>query len=99
MATDLLKRIARIPVLGRTLLMGFRLRSGMSYARMPVRHFAAWLFTSREYTNYTYSLSETNRRYLAAFVAQVTPASYAEAGIGVAFKRPDLASPSERARA
>ena len=66
-------------MLGRTLLMGFRLRSGAIYASAPAKHFIAWLFTSREYTNYTYALTEINRRYLAAFVAQVTPASYADA--------------------
>ena len=79
MATAFLRRLVRVPVLGRALLLGFRLKSGLSYASAPVRHFFVWLVTSREYTNYTYGLSEINRRYLAAFVAQVTPASYAEA--------------------
>ena len=79
MTTSFLRRIAKTPVLGRTLLMGLRLRSGMSHASTPVKHFIAWLFTSREYTNYTYALSRINRRYLAAFVAQVTSASYADA--------------------
>jgi predicted O-methyltransferase YrrM len=38
-----------------------------------VRH---WLIHSREHTNYTYHLTDLNRRYLIAFVAHITEQSY-----------------------
>ncbi|MQA59936.1 MAG: class I SAM-dependent methyltransferase [Actinophytocola sp.] len=34
-----------------------------------------WLFTSREHTNYTYELTERNRRHLAWYIAAVTGAA------------------------
>lgn len=36
----------------------------------------SWLLTSREYTNFTYDLTGLNKRYLAAFVSQVTAVDY-----------------------
>lgn len=67
-----LKRLAHIPVIGRALLLLFRFKSGLSYASGPAKYFVTWLFSSKEYTNYTYDLDEINKRYLAAFVAHVT---------------------------
>jgi predicted O-methyltransferase YrrM len=44
-----------------------------------LRRYVTWLFTSREFTNYTYDLSERNLRHLAAFVSEVTGVDYAKA--------------------
>lgn len=76
---SLLKRLAYTPFIGRVLLLLFRFKSGLSYARRPVKYFVTWLFTSREYTNYTYDLDETNKRYLAAFVSHVAGIAYENA--------------------
>ena len=51
--TPVLRRIARVPFLGRGLLFWYRLGSGLSATREPALSFLSWLFTSREYTNYT----------------------------------------------
>lgn len=57
----------------------YRFLTGLRYAKGPVKHFVLWLFTSREFTNYTYDLTDVNKRYMAAFVSHVTGAGYAEA--------------------
>lgn len=75
----LLSRLTYTPLLGRVLLFFFRIISGLRYARQPVKYFIIWLFASKEYTNYTYDLDETNTSYLAAFVSQVTGIGYRDA--------------------
>jgi len=59
--------------------MAHRLRTGLAYARGPVCNFASWLFTSKEHTNFTYDLTDLNKRYLAAFVSQVAGVDYVRA--------------------
>lgn len=67
-----LRQIGSIPVLGRALVLLFRLKSGISVAKQPALNFLRWLFRSREYTNYTYDLTPLNKSYLACMVAEVT---------------------------
>lgn len=64
--------ILRVPVLGRSWIAFRRLTTGVSYYRKPLADLATWLVRSRETTNFTYDLDELNKRYLAAFVAQIT---------------------------
>jgi hypothetical protein len=75
----LLKRLAATPGLGRALLVPYRLAGALPYVARPVSHLARWLITSREYTNYSYDLTDLNVRYLTAFVSQVSGVSRAEA--------------------
>lgn len=73
-----LKRVlSRIP-LGRVMMIPLRLKIAMNHLGHPMRELAVWLVSSREYTNFTYDLDAINRRYLAAFVAQVTHKPYPE---------------------
>ena len=65
------RRLARLPIIGPAVIAGVKLRIGFSFARNPTRQFAAWFIGSREYTNFTYNLTELNRRHLASFVTQV----------------------------
>ena len=64
--------IFKLPVIGRLLLMGYRLAIALRYFKKPVLSLGAWLVRSREVTNFSYDLELLNIRYLAAFCAQIT---------------------------
>ncbi len=70
-------RIAKTPVLGPVLLTFYRARIAWAYYRGPLFRLVKWLFRSRELTNFTYDLDETNQRYLAAMIADVTGREFA----------------------
>lgn len=55
----------------RWLVMPIRLRTAFSYYWRHLLKIGHWIFSSREHTNFTYHLSDLNRRYLACFVAKV----------------------------
>ena len=64
-------RIARIPILGRTLVTIYRAKIALAYLYTPLAHFVRWLFTSKEITNFTYHLDENNKRYLASMTSDI----------------------------
>ncbi len=66
------RSLAQTPVLGRFLLLLFRAKTGFGYFLRPLGNFFRWLFVSRETTNFTYDLEETNKQYLASLIADVT---------------------------
>ena len=70
-------RVARIPVVGRTLLTLYRAKHVLAYLRAPLANSLRWIVTSNETTNFTYDLSELNRRYLASLVADILNLDYA----------------------
>ena len=53
--------------------------SGIEAATRPARYFLTWLIRSREYTNFTYHLTQRNKAHLACFVAEVTGITYERA--------------------
>lgn len=53
----------------RWLLVPLRLRTALSYYWRPLANMGHWLFASREHTNFTYHLTDLNRRYLARFLS------------------------------
>ena len=53
------------------ILLTFRAKIVLGYLRTPVVNALGWLFESREITNFTYDLDETNRRYLICTIADV----------------------------
>ena len=63
----------------RLALMPYRYWTARRYVTRPLRDVRRWVFTSREFTNYTYDLTVYSRRCLAAFVASITGASTEEA--------------------
>lgn len=72
-----LKRVAaNAPMVGRFLRVLYKLQIALQYISGLIKEVAIWLFKSGELTNFTYDLEETNKRYLAAFVAQVTQTPY-----------------------
>lgn len=72
-------KLIRLPVLGRVLLFLFRILIVLNHLKTNLFGTISWLFKSNEATNFTYSLTSLNRRYLAAFLSQVTGAQIAEA--------------------
>ena len=73
---ELKKALARIPILGRFLLILYRAKIGFSYFRGTLSNLFRWLLTSKETTNFTYDLDESNKRYLALIIADVTDDSF-----------------------
>lgn len=71
-------RLSRTPIVGGASRFLYRSVSGGRHVMRPMPEFVKWLFTSREYTNYTYDLEERNKRHLAAFVADVVDRPYSE---------------------
>lgn len=55
----------------RWLVLPMRLRIALSYYWRHLVNIGRWLFASREHTNFTYHLSDLNRRYLARFLGEV----------------------------
>lgn len=49
-----------------------RLSLALSYLEPPLRQILPWLFQSREITNMTYDITETNKDYLAALISLAT---------------------------
>ena len=76
MSSDAKMRIARIPVMGRTLLAVYRAKLALAHMRAPLVNSIRWLATSNEITNFTYDLDDLNRRYLAAMIADILTVSY-----------------------
>lgn len=65
--------LLQVPVLGRSLLIAYRANEGFkNYFKKPTSTFVRWLFTSREMSNFTYDLTDSNKRYLSSFVSEVT---------------------------
>lgn len=66
------KNIRNTPVIREILLFALRCKLVFVYLARLFKKTVVWLFTSREYTNFTYDLTELNKRYLASLLAGVT---------------------------
>lgn len=64
--------ITKTPILGSSLLVFYRAKTGFGYFQRPLFSLFKWLFISKEVTNFTYDLEETNERYLASLIADIT---------------------------
>ena len=64
--------IAGTPVIGQVLLFIYRAKIAIPYFFNPLLYLFKWLFRSRETTNFTYDLEDSNKRYLASLIADVT---------------------------
>jgi predicted O-methyltransferase YrrM len=69
-------RLARVPVLGRIGLVAYRVRSLIRFQLRSMRQMVRWLYQSRELSNYTYELTETNKKYLASLLAHALGTTY-----------------------
>ena len=48
-----------------------RAKTGFGYFKKPLSNLFKWLFISKETTNFTYDLEETNKRYLASLISDI----------------------------
>ena len=64
--------------LGRILLIPVRIYYALSINLPTIGKILSWGFASKEFTNYTYAITETNLEYLAQTLAIVTSASVSE---------------------
>lgn len=71
MKRALLYGVSRIPLLGRLIVMAYRVTVALPTALRPLGHTFTWLFTSRETTNHTFDLTPLNRHTLTAQIADV----------------------------
>ena len=79
-----LRKLARSTLLGRLLLIPWRLRNALVVTLPPVGRAIRWAFGSREHYNFTYELSERNKDYLAAFLAVTTRSDWDKARAALA---------------
>jgi predicted O-methyltransferase YrrM len=52
--------------------MLYRITVAWAYLKTPFMYMMTWVFSSREYTNFTYPLTAMNKQYLSTFVAEIT---------------------------
>ena len=74
-----LRKLGKVPLLGRVMLAAFRLKAASPYFLQYGKELVRWLIRSKEYTNFTYDLTELNKAYLACFIATITGADQQEA--------------------
>jgi len=65
------RTIAKIPVLGRSILISFRAKIAFGYFREPLSNLVKWFFKSNETTNFTYKLEKDNIQYLASLISDI----------------------------
>lgn len=78
------RTIAKLPILGRLVLIIYRIRVGLGFVTTTVWRYVKWLLGSKETTNLTYHLRDDNLIYLGHFIAIVTGKTYKE--VEVLFK-------------
>ena len=72
------RTIAKLPIIGRLVLIVYRISVGLNFVLTTVGRYIKWLFVSKETTNLTYDLRDDNLIYLGHFVAAVTGKTYQE---------------------
>ena len=70
--------VKRTPLIREIFLFFLRIWSSAGYVIGPLGQWVGWLFRSKEFANFTYDLTNLNRRYLASMVATVTGKPYSE---------------------
>jgi predicted O-methyltransferase YrrM len=70
--------LTRIPLLGPGLLLIHRGKIGLVYFYRPIVELIAWLFKSKETSNFTYALEERNLQYLASLISDITDCALAD---------------------
>jgi len=61
-----------IVIIRNSALFALRLKMAVTHVFYTLKSALVWLFRSREFTNFTYDLTPLNKKYLAAFVSEVT---------------------------
>lgn len=78
-SNDILKKvIAKTPIIGRCILFVYRAKTALGYFKRPISYLLKWLFNSKETTNFTCDLEESNKCYLASLIADIVDIDFAE---------------------
>lgn len=72
-----LRSFFRYTAIGRALYVPPRFILGCTYVFPQFTKLIEWTFASRETDNFTYDLTDLNKKYLTAYISQVTHVSYA----------------------
>jgi len=71
--TKSLKRIVlRIPIIRSGVIVVFRAFLPVNYYKKKAKEALLWLFMSRERTNFTYDLTESNKKHLVCLISLIT---------------------------
>jgi hypothetical protein len=74
-----LKKIIRsTPVVREIVLFLLKCKSAIGYFATPIKELIVWLFTSREFANFTYDITDLNKKYLASLITVITGKSFQE---------------------
>jgi len=71
-AVNMLRRFFKFTALGRLALIPFRLGWGLTRGLRQAGQIIRWAFTSKEYYNHSYHLTDLNESYLASYIALVS---------------------------
>jgi len=72
----ILKKLLNIPVLRNILIFGYRAKLVLLKIGQITKLSFKWLFTSKETTNFTYDLTELNKKYLIQIISHITKKPY-----------------------
>jgi hypothetical protein len=70
--------VRRTPIIRGIALFILRIHVVSSYIFNPIEEAISWIFRSKEFTNFTYDLSNLNKRYLIAFIAGILGRNFNE---------------------
>lgn len=73
---ELKRFIARTPIIGQVVLIPIRIKILYQYFHGLLFKIIKWLLKSKETTNFTYDLEESNKRYLASMIADILNVKY-----------------------
>lgn len=75
--------VRKTPVVREISLFLLRTNTAFMYLGSTLKKLILWLFQSKEFTNFTYDLSDLNKRYLISLIANITGKSFREIAIYV----------------
>ncbi len=73
-----LRHLIKFTPLGRILLIPFRIGYALTFSLRQAAGMFRWGFSSKEHYNYTYHLTELNKRYLANYIGVISGHSVAQ---------------------
>ena len=91
MHKSLKKHVRKTPVIREIALFLLRAKIAFMYLVRPAKELIVWLFRSKEFTNFTYDLSDLNKRYLISLIASIMGRSFQEIAQYLAEVENDLA--------
>jgi len=82
--------VRKTSVIREIFLFLLRAKTAFAYFMSPLKELILWLFQSKEFTNFTYDLSDLNKRYLISLIASTMGRSFQEIASYIAEVENDL---------